>query len=92
MHIELEVEAYTASRKVWKKRDRGTIVLSALFGSGFGYLTDLLNGGGFVWYSLVPGTLAALMTIVFVSELFNPGSARSVEKSDDTQPVGASPA
>ncbi|HEY1688806.1 MAG TPA: hypothetical protein VGF95_08060 [Solirubrobacteraceae bacterium] len=91
-HIELEIEAYTASRKVWKKRDRGTIVLSALFGAGFGYLTEALNSGGFVWYSLAPGIVAGLMALVFLSEVFNPTSGRKVEDSGSTQPADASAA
>lgn len=71
-HIELEVDQYAGSRREWRKREWGTIAAVAILGAAFGYLTDILNDGGFAWYSVFPGLVALVMFITFASALFNP--------------------
>lgn len=75
----------------------GSVVLAALLGIGFGLWTYLLNDDGFVWYSVFPGTIAALMLISLLGLFTNrelppdegvPQGAVAV-RTDDTQEMVA---
>jgi hypothetical protein len=47
-------------------------ILALLIGVPCGYATYTMNGSGFNWWSLVPGTLAAVMAISFIGMLMGP--------------------
>jgi hypothetical protein len=42
---------------------KGSIVWAAIIGTGFGYWAYVLDEDGFNWYSLLPGTVVAMMII-----------------------------
>jgi hypothetical protein len=60
-----------------------SIFLAAMISAGTGYWTYVLNESAFRWYSVVPGTFAALMFISILGML-----GRKVEMSPDGDPAG----
>jgi hypothetical protein len=75
-HIGLEINKYTGARREWRKREWGTIVLLAILGGGFGYLTYFLNEGGFAWYSIPAGIVAGVMFLALMVALFDPPAGK----------------
>lgn len=75
----------------------GSVTLAAVLGMGFSLWTYFLNDDGFVWYSIFPGTVAALMFVAFAGMFMNrelppdeqiPQGAVSV-RTDDAQEMVA---
>lgn len=62
-----------------RKRPWPSVVLALLIGGPLGYWTYTLNDDGFVWYSLFPGVVAAMMLISILGMLFPSEEAGDAE-------------
>jgi hypothetical protein len=65
---------------------RGSVIFASVFALGAGWWTYLINRSGFEWYSIFPGTFAAVMLISIIGMTTN----RELP-ADPELPAGATP-
>jgi hypothetical protein len=77
-HIDNEVASYSGVEPK-RKIEWGSVVTAFVCGIPAAYVTYRLNQGGFSWFSLIPGLIAAFMLIGGLGLLFNSGDSESQE-------------